>query len=81
LQQEAISGRAALTGRHGHRQTVNMKARTPKSNPHARIAIWIHRGAVRKAEEVANTILFLASGESSFTTGAEFMVDGGLTAQ
>jgi 3(or 17)beta-hydroxysteroid dehydrogenase len=33
------------------------------------------------ADEVANMILFLASDESSFTTGAEFMVDGGLTAQ
>ena len=33
------------------------------------------------ADEVANTILFLASDESSFTTGAGFMVDGGLTAQ
>jgi 3(or 17)beta-hydroxysteroid dehydrogenase len=33
------------------------------------------------ADEVANTILLLASDESSFTTGAEFMVDGGLTAQ
>jgi len=33
------------------------------------------------AQEVANTILFLASDESSFTTGGEFMVDGGLTAQ
>ena len=38
-------------------------------------------GRMGKAEEVANTILFLASDESSFTTGAEFMVDGGLTAQ
>ncbi len=38
-------------------------------------------GRLGKAEEVANTILFLASDESSFTTGAEFMVDGGLTAQ
>jgi 3(or 17)beta-hydroxysteroid dehydrogenase len=34
-----------------------------------------------RPEEVANTILFLASDESSFTTGGEFMVDGGLTAQ
>jgi len=38
-------------------------------------------GRMGKAEEVAQTILFLASDESSFTTGAEFMVDGGLTAQ
>jgi 3(or 17)beta-hydroxysteroid dehydrogenase len=38
-------------------------------------------GRMGKAEEVANMILFLASDESSFTTGAEFTVDGGLTAQ
>jgi NAD(P)-dependent dehydrogenase (short-subunit alcohol dehydrogenase family) len=38
-------------------------------------------GRMCNAEEVANMILFLASDESSFTTGAEFMVDGGLTAQ
>jgi 3(or 17)beta-hydroxysteroid dehydrogenase len=38
-------------------------------------------GRMGQPEEVALTILFLASDESSFTTGAEFMVDGGLTAQ
>ena len=38
-------------------------------------------GRMGKAEEVASMILFLASDELSFTTGAEFMVDGGLTAQ
>ena len=38
-------------------------------------------GRMGKAEEVALTILFLASDKSSFTTGGEFMVDGGLTAQ
>lgn len=38
-------------------------------------------GRMGKAEEVALTILFLASDESSFTTGAELTVDGGLTAQ
>ena len=37
-------------------------------------------GRMGKAEEVANTILFLAS-DVPFTTGGEFMVDGGLTAQ
>ena len=34
-----------------------------------------------QAEEIANGILFLASGESSFMTGAELVVDGGFLAQ
>jgi 3(or 17)beta-hydroxysteroid dehydrogenase len=37
-------------------------------------------GQLAKPIEVARTILFLASDESAFTTGAEVVVDGGLTA-
>jgi NAD(P)-dependent dehydrogenase (short-subunit alcohol dehydrogenase family) len=37
-------------------------------------------GRLGRAEEVANMILFLLSDESSFSTGAEFVCDGGLTA-
>lgn len=37
-------------------------------------------GRLGTPQEVANLILFLASDESSFCTGAEFVIDGGLTA-
>jgi NAD(P)-dependent dehydrogenase (short-subunit alcohol dehydrogenase family) len=37
-------------------------------------------GRLAQPLEVARTILFLASADSGFTTGAEFLVDGGLTA-
>jgi NAD(P)-dependent dehydrogenase (short-subunit alcohol dehydrogenase family) len=30
--------------------------------------------------EIARTILFLASDEAAFTTGAEVVIDGGMTA-
>lgn len=36
---------------------------------------------VAQPEEVSNMILFLASDESSYSTGSEFVIDGGLTAQ
>jgi 3(or 17)beta-hydroxysteroid dehydrogenase len=37
-------------------------------------------GRVAQPEEIADMILYLASDESGFVTGAEFVIDGGLTA-
>ena len=36
-------------------------------------------GRHARAEEVARTVLYLASDQSSFTTGAMLMVDGGMS--
>jgi NAD(P)-dependent dehydrogenase (short-subunit alcohol dehydrogenase family) len=38
-------------------------------------------GRVGRPEEVAYGVLYLASDESSFVTGSELVIDGGLTAQ
>lgn len=36
---------------------------------------------VAQPEEVSNMVLFLASDDSSYSTGSEFIIDGGMTAQ
>lgn len=41
--------------------------------------VHIPMGRFGEAEEIANAALFLASDESSFTTGTNFLVDGGIT--
>ena len=42
--------------------------------------VHIPMGRFGEAEEMAKAALFLASDESSYTTGTEFLVDGGITA-
>jgi len=51
-------------------QAKNMRARFIQITPMARLG---------EADEVANAILFLASSDASFTTGADFPIDGGAT--
>ena len=42
--------------------------------------VHIPMGRFGEAKEIANAALFLASDESSFITGTDFLVDGGITA-
>jgi NAD(P)-dependent dehydrogenase (short-subunit alcohol dehydrogenase family) len=42
------------------------------------LAGTVPMGRLGRPEEVANAVFFLASGQSSFTTGATVYVDGGL---
>ena len=37
-------------------------------------------GRTGRPEDIANGVLYLASDESSFVTGAELVIDGGFTA-
>ncbi|MCE2458898.1 MAG: glucose 1-dehydrogenase [Dehalococcoidia bacterium] len=45
---------------------------------------WMNRvplGRLGQSEDVANGVMFLASDESSYMTGGELVIDGGITAQ
>jgi 3(or 17)beta-hydroxysteroid dehydrogenase len=60
-------------------QVMIASARNPEKLA-ASFAAAAPLGRLAQPIEIARTILFLASDESAFTTGAELVVDGGLTA-
>ncbi len=47
----------------------------------AGLAATVPLNRVGTPEEIANTIMFLASDKASFITGASYLVDGGKSAQ
>ncbi|GIS97024.1 MAG: hypothetical protein CM1200mP24_03080 [Gammaproteobacteria bacterium] len=57
-----------------------MLKQLPGSDEQGKLTQRIPLGRVADAKEVAAMALFLASDESSYSSGAEFVIDGGLTA-
>lgn len=63
---------------------TNMQARATGANDPASLDLATSRiplGRAGEALDIANCILYLASDESNYVTGAEFVVDAGMTAQ
>jgi 3-oxoacyl-[acyl-carrier protein] reductase len=53
--------------------------RDPEST-RAKLIASVPLGRMGRASEVADMMVYLASDESQFVTGAEFVIDGGMTA-
>ncbi|MGW7691348.1 glucose 1-dehydrogenase [Streptomyces asiaticus] len=57
-------------------QAVDIDLADPSGDPNAKLPM----GRIGRPEEVANMVLFLTSDESSYSTGSEFVADGGMLA-
>lgn len=65
----------------GFVQTPMIDGAVPTENTEEFIKSTSPMGRIAKPEEISNLVLYLASDESSFSTGAEFVADGGFTAR
>jgi 3alpha(or 20beta)-hydroxysteroid dehydrogenase len=59
---------------------TDMMRELPGSEDEMRLTRRVPLGRAAQADEVAQLALYLASDESSYSTGSEFIVDGGLNA-
>ncbi len=59
---------------------TDMMQQLPGAEDEMRMTRRVPLGRAAAADEVANLALYLASDESSYSTGSEFIVDGGLNA-
>ena len=59
---------------------TDMMHQLPGAEDEMRLTRRVPLGRAATAQEVANLALYLASDESSYSTGSEFIVDGGLNA-
>ncbi len=62
-------------------ETGMLKRFTGTDERKAGLAATVPLKRVGRPEEIAQTIVFLASDKASFITGASYLVDGGKTAQ
>jgi NAD(P)-dependent dehydrogenase (short-subunit alcohol dehydrogenase family) len=63
-------------------ETRGLRELAPQGQQQALVdgqAAAVPMGRVGRPEEIANAVLFLASEQSSFMTGAELFIDGGST--
>jgi NAD(P)-dependent dehydrogenase (short-subunit alcohol dehydrogenase family) len=63
---------------------TNMQAQATGSTDIADVRVSPARvplGRVGEPQDIANSVLYLASDEASYVTGAEFVIDAGMTAQ
>ncbi|MGG2319966.1 SDR family oxidoreductase, partial [Salmonella enterica] len=56
------------------------KGANMRIDPHERVKAIVPAGVIGTPNEIADGVLFLASDASRYMTGAEIVIDGGMTA-